>query len=271
MQKKPLILGHRGFSGIYPENTMLAFIKAYEAGADGVELDIQLTKDGELVIVHDSTVDRTTNGSGKISEFSLKAIQFLDAAHTFTDYGKQQIPTLNEYFEWVQDKSFVTNIELKTDENEYAGIEQKLVQLIKQYDRAEKIIVSSFNYQTIERIKFLAPDLKCGLLTIDFQTVEQAKGVIPDLLIEQPTLVPSRLIDYAENLGADYLHPNYLSLTSEITKQITDRGLGINIWTVDHETDMHQLLTENVNSIITNYPDRLKRIMNKEKINQVQL
>ncbi len=272
MQKQPLILAHRGSSGHYPENTMLAFKKAYESGADGVELDVQLSKDGVPVIIHDSTVDRTTNGSGKISDLSLKEIRFLNAAATFTEFEKQTIPTLEEYFEWVQDKLFVTNIEMKTYENEYEGIEQKVVQLLQQYKMEEKIIVSSFNYQTIERIKALAPELKCGLLTIDFQTLEQAKEFMPNLHIEQHALnAPSNLIDYAKNLGVDYFHPSYCSFTPEVAKQITDRGLGINIWTVNHETDMSDLLREDVNAIITNYPNRLKKIMDKEKVSQPEL
>jgi len=270
MQNKPLILAHRGFSGKYPENTMLSFEKAYEYGADGVELDVQLSKDGIPVIIHDSAVDRTTNGSGKISDLSLKEIRFLNAAATFTQFGQQTIPTLEEYFEWVQNKRFITNIELKTYEDEYEGIEQKVIQLINQYDMAEKIVLSSFNYQTIARVKTLAPELKCGFLTIDYQTLEQVKEFIPDLLIEQLTLnVPSRLIDYAEALGVEYLHPNYRSFSSDTAKQITDRGLGINIWTVNEESDMQQLLSENVNFIITNYPDRLKSVINKEKASQI--
>ena len=108
------IFAHRGFSGEYPENTMLAFRKAYETGCDGIELDVQLTKDGVPVIMHDETIDRTTDGKGNLRDYTYEQLCRFDCSGKFAGkYGFQQIPTLREYLEWVKDTGLITNIELK--------------------------------------------------------------------------------------------------------------------------------------------------------------
>ena len=112
--------GHRGYSGNYPENTMLAFQKAIEVGAAGIELDVQFSKDGQLVVIHDETLDRTTTGSGRVKDYSLEELKSLDASFKFTgQYGVNPIPTLDEVLSFMADKDAVTNIELKTGVYEY--------------------------------------------------------------------------------------------------------------------------------------------------------
>ena len=105
---------HRGFSGKYPENTLLAFSKAIEEGVDGIENDVHLTKDGVLVVMHDELVDRTTNGKGYIKDKTYEELAQLDASYIFKEYGPQKVPTLREYLELVKDTDIITNIELKT-------------------------------------------------------------------------------------------------------------------------------------------------------------
>ena len=114
---------HRGFSGKYPENTLLAFQKALDEGVDGIELDVQLTSDGEVVIIHDEKVDRTTDGEGLVVSYTLEQLKKLDASYIYKgEMGFNPIPTLREYFELVKDSPIVTNIELKTGINEYPGL-----------------------------------------------------------------------------------------------------------------------------------------------------
>src|SRR3712207_1905347 len=138
---------HRGFSGKYPENTLLAFEKAIELGVDGIELDVHLSKDNEMVIIHDENVSRTTNGEGYIKDLTYEEISKLDASYIYTgQYGFNKIPTLREYFELVKDKDVITNIELKTNIFEYPGIEQKVWELIQEYHLESKVIISSFNH-----------------------------------------------------------------------------------------------------------------------------
>ena len=145
---------HRGFSGKYSENTMLAFQKAIEVGADGIELDVQLTKDGELVIIHDETIDRTTDGKGYVVDYTYEELSKFDASYIYRGkFGFNKIPTLKEYFELVKDLDFITNIELKTGINEYLGIEEKVYQIIKEYKLEKKVIISSFNHFSILRMK----------------------------------------------------------------------------------------------------------------------
>ena len=117
---------HRGFSGKYPENTLLAFSKAIEEGVDGIENDVHLTKDGVLVVMHDELVDRTTNGKGYIKDKTYEELSQLDASYIFKEYGPQKVPTLREYLELVKDTDIITNIELKTGVFEYTGIEQRI-------------------------------------------------------------------------------------------------------------------------------------------------
>ncbi|WP_338022845.1 glycerophosphodiester phosphodiesterase family protein [Bacillus weihaiensis] len=109
------IIGHRGFAGKYPENTMVSFEAAVDAGADGIELDVQMTKDGEIVVIHDETVDRTTDGNGYVKNFSLEDISLLDASFTYKQFtGMVKVPTLKEVLEWGRTfPTLILNIELK--------------------------------------------------------------------------------------------------------------------------------------------------------------
>src|SRR5574344_1661115 len=142
--------GHRGYSGKYPENTRLSFSKAIEAGADDIELDVQLSKDNKIVICHDETVNRTTNGSGRIKDKTLSELQSLDASYTYTgQMGINRIPTLEEYFELVKDLPVITNIEMKTGKYEYLPMEKMVYDMICRYNLQQKVIISSFNHYTI--------------------------------------------------------------------------------------------------------------------------
>lgn len=236
---------HRGFSGCYPENTMLAFEKAVEVGADGIELDVQLTKDGEVVIIHDETIDRTTDGKGTVVSFTYEELQKFDASFKFRgQMGFNKIPTLREYFELVKDTNIITNIELKTGINEYLGIEEKVWELIKEYKLEEKVIISSFNHYSILRMKKIAPSLKCGLLS-ETWIVNAGK--------------------YTENLGIECYHPHFANMTKDIVKEIKSHGIEINTWTVNKEEDMRDLIEKGIDIIIGNYPDLAKKVINEYK------
>lgn len=229
------VFAHRGFSGRYPENTMLAFEKACEAGADGIELDVQLTRDGEIVIIHDESVLRTTGVEGSVSGFTLEEIKKLDASYIYRgQMGVNPIPTLREYFELVKDKDIVTNIELKTGVLEYPGIEQKVWDMIREYHLQEKVIISSFNHFSILRMKELAPLLVYGLLN-ETWLIDAGK--------------------YVHNLGIPCYHPIYNNLTDEVVKELKQYGLQINTFTVNTREAMLDMQKKGIDTIITNYPD----------------
>ena len=203
---------HRGFSGKYPENTMLAFEKAIEAGADGIENDVHLTRDGEVVVIHDERVDRTTDGTGFVKDFTYEELMKLDASYTFKEYGVQHIPTLREYMELVKDKDIITNIELKTGVFEYPGIEKNVYDMIMEYGLKDRMIISSFNHYSILRMKALDPTIKCGLL-------------------EESWLINAGA--YVASTGVECYHPMYKNMTPEVVAEIKSRGLEINTWTVN--------------------------------------
>lgn len=237
---------HRGFSGKYPENTMLAFEKAIEAGADGIELDVQLTKDGEIVIIHDETIDRTTNGKGEVVSYTYEELNKFDASYIYTGkMGFNKIPTLKEYFELVKDKNIITNIELKTGINEYIGIEEKVWDLIKEYNLIEKVIISSFNHYSILRMKKIAPELKYGLLS-ETWIINAGK--------------------YTKDLGIECYHPHFVNMTEEIVKEIKSHGIEINTFTVNKEEQIYDMLNKGIDIIIGNFPDLTKKIISEYKI-----
>lgn len=126
------IFGHRGSAGTHPENTMISFQEAERAGADGIELDVQLTKDGEVIIIHDEKVDRTTDGKGYINNLLLKDIKKLNAGAKFQNgQFKAEIPTLNEFFEWFKGTNLFVNIEFKTKSFSNYELEEKTVAMVK--------------------------------------------------------------------------------------------------------------------------------------------
>lgn len=232
---------HRGFSGKYPENTMLAFRKAVEEGVDGIELDVQLTKDGEVVIIHDETIDRTTDGKGLVVSYTYDELRKFDASFKFRGQcGFNPIPTLREYFELVKDKNLVTNIELKTGLNEYFGIEEKVWKLIEEYRLEDRVLISSFNHYSVLRMKSIAPNLKYGLLT-ETWIINAGK--------------------YTEDVGVECYHPHFFSMTAENVKELKEHNIEINVYTVNEEKDIRDMIEKGIDIVIGNYPDLTKKIL----------
>ena len=147
------VFGHRGFSGEYPENTMLAFQKAVEAGCDGIELDVQLTRDLVPVIMHDEKVDRTTDGSGYVYDLTFDEIRRLDCSYPDKfggKFGQLEVTSLREYLEWMaEEENLITNIELKNSVYYYGGMERMVMDMICEYGLEDRIILSSFNNASI--------------------------------------------------------------------------------------------------------------------------
>ncbi len=231
------IFAHRGFSGKYPENTMLAFQKAVEIGVDGIELDVHLTKDNELVIIHDEDIRRTCDGEGLVKDMTLEELRRFDASATFRGvYGFCGIPTLREYFELVKDTDIITNIELKTGVYEYPTIEKRTVELIKEFGLEEKIIFSSFNHFTVKRCEEIAPEIKRGFLTGDW-IYDFGK--------------------YTKERNVQCCHPWHITLSQAVVDEMHAQGREINTWTVNEYEDIERLAAMGVDSLIGNFPDRM--------------
>lgn len=230
--------GHRGYSGKYPENTLLAFQKALEAGADGIELDVQFSKDGELVVIHDERVDRTTNGTGFVRDFTLEELKGFDASFKFhEETGVVPIPTLGEVLDYVKDKDIVTNIELKTGIFEYEGIEKAVSECVRKYNVMDKVIISSFNHFSVMRMREIDPALKCGFL------------------FETWIIDPGK---YCHSHGIPCYHPMFPNLIPSVVTEVKQYGLEINTWTVNTIEDFERLESLGVDVAIGNYPELIK-------------
>lgn len=231
---------HRGFKGKYPENTLLAFKKAIEVGADGIEFDVHLSKDNELVIIHDESLDRTTDGKGLIKDKSLKELKELSASYRYPSCDRQEILTLREYFDFAKDLDIITNIELKTSIIGYPGIEEEVYQLIKEYDLASKIIISSFNHNSLIRFKEIDSNIKCGVLEA------------------------SRLYkawEYVKSLEMEYYHPLNFTVDRKIVENFLENNIGLNIWFGISDYDFREYMNYDISGIITDYPNRVKKLI----------
>lgn len=239
------IFAHRGFSGYYPENTMLAFQKvAEETVADGIELDIQLTKDGEIVIMHDEKLDRTTNGSGWLKDYTLEELKTLSVGVNVKGFfPRQTIPTLREYFTWLKTTKLITNIELKTSVFEYEGIEEKLIAMVKEFGLEDQIWYSSFNHYTIAKIKKLMPEAKCGLL---MDTWLMNVGA------------------YAASQGAATVNAcSFFCCKEGVTADLHAHNVDLQAWTPNDAELMQELVDAGVDVLITNYPDIAAKVVGK--------
>lgn len=237
-----LNIAHRGFSGHYPENTMLAFRKAVEAGADGIEFDVHLSKDGEIVIIHDERVDRTCNGTGRVQDFTAQELANLNAGKLF-GLEAEGVPTLAQYLEFIQDKNIITNVELKTGVYEYRGIEQKVYDLLKKFQVLDKVIISSFNHESILRMKEIDREIPCGLL-------------VDSWLIEP--------WNYVKEVGVEYYHPSAYGMRKEVVQQLQEEGIGVNVWFGKEPLAFEKVIATKVDAIITDYPDQIRELLSKK-------
>lgn len=237
-----LIYGHRGASGYAPENTLEAFRLSMEMGADGFELDVHLSRDGELVVIHDETVNRTTNGTGAVRDLTLAQLKELDACNSMEAYRGAKIPTLAEVFDLIRDTHHLVNVEVKTDGIFYPEIEEKCVALAKEKGVEDRVLYSSFNHYTLMKLRQLKPDAKLGMLFGD---------------------VMGRPWEYAAAISVDYLHPYKSNLrVPGFAEGAEAAGMGVNLWTVNDAETM-QLCLDNHVGIITNYPDVAVALRNK--------
>lgn len=229
------VFAHRGYSGKYPENTMLSFKKAAEVGCDGIELDVQLTKDGTVVIIHDETIDRTTDGSGRVVDYTYEELSKFDAGKICGGrYGFEPIPTFETYCQWAAGQDLVTNIEIKSGVYYYEELEEKTLALVKKYGLEDRVIYSSFNHMSMVKVKELKPDAYCGAL------------------LEHVGLGNAGY--YCKRFGFDAYHPGVKGLTEEEVKGCKAHGIQVNVWTVNDMGALEQLYEWGCDAVFTNYP-----------------
>ncbi|PRS80304.1 MULTISPECIES: glycerophosphodiester phosphodiesterase [unclassified Bacillus (in: firmicutes)] len=242
------IFAHRGFKGIYPENTMIAFEQALHSGADGIELDVQLTKDGKLAVIHDEKLNRTTNMKGLVKDHTYEELKAGDASHSFyEETGAVSIPLLEEVLELVtQQSSLIINIELKNSIYRYPGIEEKVKEQIEHFQIEDRVLVSSFHHGSLALFHKLMPHVELAVLTMD--------------VIHQPEM-------YLKTVPARGYHPNIkgAGVTKEVVSALRAAQQVIRPFTVNSEKQMKSMFSLGVDGIFTDFPDRAVKIREEMK------
>ncbi|WAA11411.1 glycerophosphodiester phosphodiesterase [Fervidibacillus halotolerans] len=234
------IFAHRGSSGTRPENTMIAFYEAEKNMADGIELDVQLSKDGKIVIIHDQKVDRTTDGKGFVKDFTLDELQKLDAGYRFQS-GKYpaKIPTLEQFLSWFKRTEMICNIELKTTSVTNHELEEKVIGLIQKYDLDDRIIISSFNHYAIVYSYRLAPHIETAPLFMEG--------------LYMPWV-------YAESIKAKAIHPHYKVAPKELIQISEKEGIKVRPFTVNKEKDLKMYMEIGASAVISDYPALARKV-----------
>lgn len=241
---KTKVWAHRGACAYAPENTLEAFELAINQKADGIELDVQLTRDGKLAVIHDETIDRTCDGTGYVKNFTMEELKKYHCNKTHPNYQICVIPELKEVLSLIKPSDLTVNIELKTGIFRYKGIEKEVLKLVKETGMEDRVIYSSFHHPSIVKVKKLNPEAKTGILFSD--------GWI-------------NVTGYARFVGADALHPSLNHLRSpKLLKDSRKRKLPLHVWTVNDEKFMDYLVQEEIEAIITNYPDIARRIVDEK-------
>lgn len=257
---RPLNIAHRGGRGLSPEHTIFAYKKALQVGADVLELDVHSTKDGEIIVIHDPKVDRTTDGKGKVNELTLSEIKRLDAGYRFAikrgnkeEYpfrGKRLfIPALQEVFSEFPNQRI--NIEIKQFEPQ---IEGALFGIIKEMNMTDNVLVVSENSKAIKRFRRISKDA----IATGASVVEVRRFVIFMRLKILPLYIP-----VADAFQIPEYHGDYHLLTEEFIEKAHKKNIKIHIWTVNEKKDMKRLIKMGVDGIITDYPDLLNEVINK--------
>lgn len=239
------VFAHRGFSAEYPENTLIAFQAAVDAGADGIELDVHMAGDGTLVVIHDDRVDRTTNGRGCVAELSVTELKRLQAgAELGTIQADAQIPTLDEVLAWLADQSrpIALNVELKTAAEPYPNLESRTWEAVSSYGLQDRTVFSSFCHESLRTLKRLCPSARIAVLYME--------GLVDPWL-------------YARYLHAEGLHPYYQATQPAMIKQAQSEGLSVRVFTVDEEADLQRFVRWGVDAVFTNRPRLARQVVDR--------
>lgn len=254
---RPLVIAHRGGAGLWPENTLHAFVRAAALGVDVIETDVRSTADGEIVVIHDESVGRTTNGAGRVGALSLAELKRLDAAHRWSPDGGRSfplrgrgvtVPTLREVFEALPDMRF--NIEPKTRETSLAA---PLCRLIREHGMAGRVMVGAFSDSALEQFRRECPEVATSASTSEVASflAMQRSG------LGNAYSPPMQALQVPEWAGALRV------LTGDFVEAAHARNLRVHAWTVNSEEDMRRLIGLGVDGVMTDYPDLLLKVLGR--------
>jgi glycerophosphoryl diester phosphodiesterase len=245
-KNRPFIVAHRGCSGRAPENTLSAFELALKLGADMLECDVRLSRDGEVVVFHDRNLNRTTNGKGPLEEHTLDQLKQLDAGSWFDrNFSGERIPTLGQVLELIEDRSFLI-IELKANPPEsqsHLCLQERVVQVIHERRAEQRVFLGSFNHRLMRELKQRHPELNTGII---YKAVRD--------LGRRPSRLVSRAMADAFVCGRWWVSRKFLH-------DLDSHGIPLFVYTVNRTRDAERLARLNVAGIITNYPDVVKKAL----------
>lgn len=237
---KVAIIGHRGAMGHAPENTLASFAKGLELGADIIELDVHLSKDGHLIVMHDPTVNRTTNGTGLIRDMTLSQLKALDAGSWFgTQFAGERIQTLDEVLAWAKGKTRIA-VEIKNGPVYYPGIAERVVDALRQLDMVESAAAISFDHHVVKSAKELESRLVTGVLF---------------------AARPIDVVALATAANANILLPHWSYVTPDVVADAHRANLAVYTWELHELAELKHVLALGVDGIGTNFPDRLKALI----------
>ncbi len=231
------IYAHRGSSGTHPENTIAAFQEAARLPIQGVEFDVHLSKDDEIVVIHDEKIDRTSNGIGFVKDLTAAQLKAFDFGSWFSqDFKGQTIPTLREVLNVFANTTHHLNIELKSDVFPYPGMVEKVISIVEEMGLDTRVVLSSFDHEAIRSVKQLAPHLETAIL-------------FSEVLVEP--------LDYMNNIPANALHLYFQTAFRPSIQQVLKTGATIRTYTVNEEKDAQMLKDIGVEGIFTDYPEKM--------------
>lgn len=237
-----ITIAHRGLAGLYPENTMISFEKAMEFAPDMLETDVQLSSDGEVMVMHDESLERTTGVKAFLKDMTFDELRQLNAAAGFPELPAQRIPTLREYLAFAKEKGVRTFLELKNSFFTYDGMEQKVLELLDEFDMRSRVIVYSANHFSAFSFRAMAPDVE---ISFPFDNWIIGYG------------------DYCRRYSVDSCVPYYLSINQTTADEIHAHGVKLFPWTVDEPEEMRRMMELGVDGIMSNRVDLLKQAVAK--------
>ena len=241
--RAPAIIAHRGASAAAPENTLTAFNLAASLGADAVELDVKLSKDGVPIIMHDPTVERTTDGTGRVCDLALADFRKLDAgAWIDSKYTRECVPTLAEVFESVGRRLWI-NVELTNYTTRGDGLEAAVVALIQKMSLQRRVLLSSFDPFTIRNVRRLDPSLPVAQLTASDMALPLREAWLAPLVPHEAR------------------HPDVAQLKQKGVAYFKKRGYRVNVWTINDPADMREFVEQGVDGLITDVPDVARNVI----------
>ena len=245
---KSLVIAHRGANKYAPQNTLEAFKEAYELGCDGFETDVHITKDGEIVICHNYTIDETSTGRGKIADMRLEELKRYDFGSYFSKkFEGVTLPTLDEFLSFVETTDIsVLNIEIKSPKESETAIVRETIRAAKEHKLFDKLLISSFDPKLLIEAKMIDSKCKTGFLYSP----------------KSPTLLQMawRQLPFTKSIGCDAVHPHHIFVNKKFVEDAHNMGLMVNPWTVDDTFNIDRLLKIGCDGIITDLPDVVGRM-----------